>query len=245
MRPSLGRRRAKARARGERGLQRLERLAVVPMINGGGSSALRRGHRVGWGRCGSAPSLAPERAAGGGGPPEPAVVGGVERPAAPMGHPVMMSAQQDHAADVGLAAVLPMVHVVHVAPAGGGVAPREGAAAVAEQQRAALRPVRIPELAAQVEGDAEAVDDGGEDPGVAQQPADGAVLELDAVGGADVERVGGGGDEGDLGDRAVAVLPGRCPTPGGSDPAPLRPRSARVTGRRSPGDPRVRGRTAT
>ena len=61
-------------------------------------------------------ALVPEGVAGGCGPPEPLVAGGLEFPAATVGDAVVEPAEQDKIRDVGRALILVEDDVVCVAP---------------------------------------------------------------------------------------------------------------------------------
>jgi hypothetical protein len=69
-----------------------------------------------------------------------------------------------------------MVDVVVVGPRHGGVTARKDAAAVASGHASALGGAGQPDVVAEVQGHAEAVDDDGVEVGVAAQGAGGAVL---------------------------------------------------------------------
>ena len=126
-------------------------------------------------------------------------------PAVAVGDAVVVAAQQGEVGEVGGAVVVPVDDVVGVAPGGGGVAAGEDAAAVAGGEGSALGPVGVALFAAQVEGDAEVVDDEGVEAGVAGEVAVAAGEERFAVGG--VERVGvvgvGTQDQGEVDGGAV------------------------------------------
>ena len=124
---------------------------------------------------------------GGGGPGEALVGGGGHGPAGAVGDPVVVSAQQGQVPQMSVGPWCSQADdVVGVAPAGGGVAAGEDAAAVASGQRSALSSGGPASVAAHVERDAEGVHDEGDVAGVAQQMAHGVGDDRVAVGSGDV-----------------------------------------------------------
>ena len=87
-----------------------------------------------------------------------------------MGAVVVPVAEADGVVEVGGAAVLPSFDVVGVEP-GGVVAPFGRAASVADLEGEALGFAEESALAAEVEGLGGTAEDGGDDPGLAGQPA--------------------------------------------------------------------------
>ena len=105
----------------------------------------------------------------------PGAVGcAVEGPAAFMDEVVVVVAAGAHAVEVGVAAVFPGVDVVDLAVSERHVAVGVHAAGrIAGPQRHPLRPGRQAAFSAHIEGLAVAVEDDGDDPGVAGHAADG------------------------------------------------------------------------
>ena len=93
-------------------------------------------------------------------------VGGVDEP-------VVVAAEGDAVVAVGVAAVAPEHDVVDVGPAGWSFAAGEGAATVPEEDRGAGGAGERAAGAADVDGDARAVEEGGDDGGVAGEASGG------------------------------------------------------------------------
>ena len=103
-------------------------------------------------------------------------------PAFAMGYPVMAATQRHQICDIGGAAVLVMIDVVHVGPGDGGVAAWECAAAISGGDGPALGGAGQAGVAAQIEGDAETVDHHRVQVGVATQDPGGAIGQWDTAG---------------------------------------------------------------